>query len=174
MIHLTPADYTRQPWKNGRGITTELWRLERDGQLLVRLSQAAVVEDGPFSIFPGIARNLTVLSGPGFRLTGDGIDLLCKPLSPVAFPGDIAVTASGTHGQPSDDFNVMTAQGLPLPEVTVVRNETLGAGGTLALFALEACTANSREMAPHDLILTDGPVTLTGDGQAIAVRLFGL
>ena len=42
MRHLTEADYTRQPWKNGRGTTTELWRLERDGQLLVRLSRAAV------------------------------------------------------------------------------------------------------------------------------------
>jgi environmental stress-induced protein Ves len=92
----------------------------------------------------------------------------------VAFPGAIAVTASETQDQPSDDFNVMTAQGLPLPKVTVARNETLVAGGTLALFALEACTANSRELAPHDLVLARGPVTLTGYGQVIAVRLFGL
>ena len=174
MQHLTPADYSRQPWKNGLGTTTELWRLERGGKLLVRLSQAAVVEDGPFSIFPGIARNLTVLSGPGFRLTGDGIDLLCRPLQPVAFPGDIAVTATQTGGQPSDDFNVMTACDLPLPEVFVARNETLSAGGLLALFALGPCMANSRKLAPHDLVLAQGPVTLTGDGQAIAVRLFGL
>ncbi len=53
MIHLTAADYTRQPWKNGRGTTTELWRQDRDGALWVRLSRAAVVEDGPFSLFPG-------------------------------------------------------------------------------------------------------------------------
>jgi environmental stress-induced protein Ves len=174
MIHLTPADYTRQPWKNGLGTTTELWRLERDGKLLVRISQASVVQDGPFSLFPGIERNLTVISGPGFRLTGGGIDLRCGLLQPVAFPGDVAVIATETNGQPSDDFNLMTAQGLPLPKVTLARNETLGAGGTLALFALEACTANSRDLNPNDLVLTDGPVTLTGDGQVIAVRLLGL
>jgi len=174
MQHLTPTDYTSQPWKNGLGSTIELWRLEREGKLLVRLSQAAVVEDGPFSIFPGIARNLTVISGPGFRLTGDGIDLLCKPLSPVAFPGDIAVTASETGGRPSDDFNVMTACDLPLPDVTLARNETLAAGGMLALFALGACMANSHDLAPNDLVLTEGPVTLTGDGQVIAVRLSGI
>jgi uncharacterized protein len=109
MIHLTAADYIRQPWKNGRGTTTELWRLERDGQLLVRLSRAAVVEDGPFSVFPGIERNLTVLSGPGFRLTGTEYDFRCEPLVPVAFPGDVALTATETQDMQSDDFNVMTA-----------------------------------------------------------------
>jgi environmental stress-induced protein Ves len=174
MQHLTPADYTRQPWKNGLGTTTELWRLERNGKLLVRISQAAVVEDGPFSIFPGIERNLTVISGPGFRLTGDGIDLRCGLLKPVAFPGDVAVTATETGGRPSDDFNVMTACDLPLPDVTLARNETLAAGGLLALFALGPCTANACNMAQHDLVLTKGPVTLTGDAPVIAARLFGI
>src|SRR5690606_21714276 len=96
MIHLHPSDYTVQPWKNGKGTTAELWRLERDGALLIRLSRAAVVEDGPFSSFPGVERYLTVLAGPGFRLTGDGVDRTCAPLVPVDFPGDVAVTASGT------------------------------------------------------------------------------
>jgi environmental stress-induced protein Ves len=174
MQHLTPADYTRQPWKNGRGTTTELWRLERDGKLLVRLSQAAVVEDGPFSVFPGIERNLTVLSGPGFRLTGDGIDQACRPLVPVAFPGDVALSATETKGQQSDDFNVMTARDLPLPEVSLRQSETLATGGMLALFALGPCAANGQDLLRHDLILTEGPVTLTGDGSVIAVRLFGI
>lgn len=174
MQHLTPADYTRQPWKNGRGTTTELWRLERDGKLLVRLSQAAVFEDGPFSIFPGIERNLTVLTGPGFRLTGGGLDLRCTPLVPVAFPGDVALSATDTNGQPSDDFNVMTARELPLPEVALARNDTLAAGGMLALFALGPCTANGLDLGRHDLILTEGAVVLTGDGHVIAVRIVGI
>ena len=174
MIHLTPADYTRQPWKNGRGITTELWRLERDGQLLVRLSRAAVVEDGPFSLFPGIERNLTVLSGPGFRLTGAGIDLRCAPLVPVAFSGDVEVTASETNGQPSDDFNVMTARNLPRPQVIVAQNDSLSAGGTLALYALGPCLLNGQDVNPEDLILTDGPARLQGHWPVIAVRLTGL
>ena len=174
MIHLTPADYTRQPWKNGRGITTELWRLERDGQLLVRLSRAAVVEDGPFSLFPGIERNLTVLSGPGFRLTGAGIDLRCAPLVPVAFPGDVQVFASETDGQQSEDFNVMTAKGLPKPQVLVAQNATLPAGGTLALYALGPCLVNGQDVNPEDLILTDGPARLQGHWPVIAVRLTGL
>ncbi len=174
MIHLTPADFSLQPWKNGRGITTELWRLERDGQVLVRLSRASVVEDGPFSLFPGIARNLTVLSGNGFRLTGERLNLRCDPLVPVAFPGDIPVMATETMGQPSDDFNVMTAQALPRPDVSVVRNLTLPSQGKLALYALGPARVNDRDLPQGDLILTDGAAALSGDGPVIAVRLFGL
>jgi uncharacterized protein len=171
MIHLRPADYIRQPWKNGRGTTTELWRLERDGQLLVRLSRASVIEDGPFSLFPGIERNLTVLSGPGFRLTGPGLDLRCDPLVPVAFPGDVEVTATETGGQQSDDFNVMTARALPKPSVAVAQHDSLPAGGTLALYALGPCLVNGTAINRDDLLLTDRPARLQGDWPVIAVRL---
>lgn len=174
MRHLTPADYTRQPWKNGRGTTTELWRLERDGQLLVRLSRAAVVEDGPFSLFPGIERNLTVLSGPGFRLTGPNLDLRCEPLVPVAFPGDVEVTATETNGQQSDDFNVMTVRSLPKPHVIVAQNDSLPSGGTLALYALGPCLVNGHAVNRDDMILTECPARLQGDWPIIAVRLGGL
>jgi uncharacterized protein len=174
MIHLTPADYTRQPWKNGRGVTTELWRLERDGQLLVRLSRATVVEDGTFSVFPGIERNLTVLSGPGFRLTGGGLDFRCEPLVPVAFPGDVALHATETLGMQSDDFNVMTSRDLPPPEVTVAQNDVLVAGGTQAIYAIGPCSANGIDLARDDMLLTDGAVSLAGDWPVIAVRLQGL
>jgi uncharacterized protein len=174
MLHLTQADYSTQAWKNGRGTTTELWRLERDGQLLVRISRAAVVEDGPFSLFPGIARNLTVLSGPGFRLSGAGLDFRCDPLVPMAFPGDVAVMATETNDQQSDDFNVMTARHLPLPDIRVARNGDLPAKGKLALYALGPVCVNGRDVAVGDLILTDGSASLAGEGAVIAVRLVGL
>lgn len=173
--HLTAADYTRQPWKNGRGTTTELLHLtDPAGKTLLRLSRASVLEDGPFSLFTGIERNLTVLTGAGFRLTGPGLDLRCDPLIPVAFPGDIAVAATDTNGQPSDDFNVMSARHLPRPEVTVVGNQSLSKGGSLALYALGPCTVNGALIAPMDLLITTEPVHLSGDGLMIAVRYFGL
>jgi uncharacterized protein len=174
MIHLTAGDYSRQPWKNGRGVTTELWRLEQDSGLLVRLSRAAVVEDGPFSVFPAIERNLTVLSGPGFRLMGRGLDIRCKPLIPVAFPGDVEVAASETGGQQSEDFNVMTARSLPKPEVMLTQSSRLPAGGLLALYALGPCEVNGAAVSRDDLILTQGEARLAGDRPVIAVRIFGL
>jgi environmental stress-induced protein Ves len=176
MRHLTAADYIRQPWKNGRGTTTELLHLvdPNSGATLLRLSRASVVEDGPFSLFPGIERNLTVLSGPGFRLTGPGLDFRCEPLVPVAFPGDVELTASETNSQPSDDFNVMSARHLPRPEVSVMRNRHLPEGSGLALYALEPCKVNGRVIAAGDLLLMTRPAHLSGDGRVIAVRYFGL
>jgi uncharacterized protein len=176
MIHLTAADYTRQPWKNGRGTTTQLLHLvdPATGATLLRLSRAAVVEDGPFSLFPGIERNLTVLTGPGFRLTGPNIDLRCDPLQPVAFPGDVDVRACETSNQPSDDFNVMTARHLPRPDVSVVQNLHLPDGGRLALYALGPCKVNGEDVAVGDLLLMTEPAHLSGDGLMIAVRYFGL
>lgn len=174
MLHLTQTDYTRQAWKNGRGVTTELLRIDVAGRLLLRLSRASVVEDGPFSIFPGIERNLTVLSGPGFRLAGAGLDLRCAPLAPVAFPGDVAVVASETGGQRSDDFNVMTANHLPRPEVAVLTRGRLRDPGWRALYAVGPAAANGTAMAPGDLVLSDAPVTLDGTSPVIVARLFGL
>ena len=117
--HLTPADYTVMPWANGRDTTIEMLReVGPDGGLLLRLSMASVVVDGPFSIFPGVERNLTVISGPGFDLAGE-TRIKASPLVPLAFPGDVPMAAAGVTA-PSDDFNVMTARGLPSDRKSVV------------------------------------------------------
>lgn len=167
MQHLKAASYRQMPWANGKGVTVELAKAERDGRLLWRLSMATVAEDGPFSVFAGIERNLTVLDGAGFRLIGAGIDLVCAPLIPVAFAGDVPVRAV-TGGAVSTDFNVMTARDLPLPEVAVATGD-LAAGGLLALFALEEAVVNGAALARHDLALTEGAARVTG--AVLAVRL---
>jgi uncharacterized protein len=176
VIHLTPADYRSQPWKNGRGTTVELLHLvdPHSGATLLRLSRASVVEDGPFSLFPGIERNLTVLTGKGFRLEGPVVDLRCDPLVPVAFPGDVEVRATGTNGFRSDDFNVMTARHLPRPEVTVVKGGSLAGGGKLAIYALDPSEVNGTQVAGGDLLLMDEPALLSGNGSMLAVRYFGV
>lgn len=171
MRHLTPADYTAMPWANGRGTTVEMLReTGPDGGLLRRLSMASVVEDGPFSNFPGIERNLTVISGPGFDLVGE-TRITAAPLTPVAFPGDVPIVALGVTS-PSDDFNVMTARTLPLPDVRVVTDTEVAAhnGGRLAVFALDAGAVSDLPVGKHDLILTHEKARLTG-GPFIVVQL---
>ncbi|MBL9055606.1 MAG: HutD family protein [Rhodobacteraceae bacterium] len=159
--HLSAADFRPMPWANGKGVTVEMARADGPGGMLWRLSRASVVENGPFSIFPGVERNLTVLTGPGFDLVGEGVHLAARPMLPVAFAGDVAVRAEGVSA-PSDDFNVMTARALPRPQVrvlTVVERLIPPPGGLLAVYRPDLA----------ELILTDEP--LDHPGAAIAVFL---
>lgn len=168
--HLTPSDYKTMPWANGKGVTVEMLRVD-DGGLKWRLSRASVVENGDFSLFAGIERNLTVITGPGFDLVGDGLHLHALPLQPVAFAGDVPIRAEGVTAA-SDDFNVMTARALPLPEVRVIHGaENLAEGGTLAIFALDAARVGGIDLGRYDLVLTDNAITCAGP--VIAVRLYG-
>jgi environmental stress-induced protein Ves len=130
--------------------------------------RAMVVEDGAFSIFSGIARNLTVLSGSGFDLVGQGIHLAARPLEPVAFAGDIALRAVGV-AEPCEDFNVMTAADLPPAQVTV---HPAGATAQGALLALAAGQIGGVAVAQYDVVLTDEP--LLAHMPVIAVQAVGL
>ena len=169
--HLTPGDYVSMPWANGRGTTVEMLReTGPDGALRLRLSMASVFEDGPFSSFPGIERNLTVISGPGFDLLGE-TQFTAAPLRPVAFPGDVPIAAVGVAA-PCDDFNVMTARALPVPEVRVDAYTEISprSGGRLAVFALNAGAVSGRAVGRYDLIISDEKARLIG-GPFIVVKL---
>lgn len=170
ITHLTAADYKTMPWANGKGTTVEMLKLEDNDQLLWRLSRASVVENGDFSMFSGIERNLTVISGPGFDLRGDGLHLNAKPLIPVGFAGDTPIRVEAVTAA-SDDFNVMTARALPRPEVAVITGAArLPGGDMLAVFALAPSMANGIALNGYDLILTDEPTSVSG--QVITVRLY--
>lgn len=164
--HLTAADFKVMPWANGRGQTTEMFRMDRDGALLWRISRAAVVEDGPFSMFPGVDRNLTVISGPGFDLRGEA-HLRADPMTPLAFSGDLALRAEGVVA-PCDDFNVMVRRGAMRAEVAVQEGGRVS-GAMVALFALTPLRAGWLAAARFEVILTDKPITF--EGQAIVVTL---
>ena len=167
--HLVRADFKTMAWANGKGTTVEMLRVERDGVLMLRLSRAMVVEDGPFSLFPEIERSLTVLSGPGFRLVGEGVLLHALPLLPVAFAGHVLVRAEGVTAA-SEDFNVMTASRLPRPCVWVQDAGLVGAG--CAVLALEAGQIGELTVGQYDLVLSDQP--LSHDVPVIAVRAEGV
>ncbi len=72
-------------------------------------------------------RSLTVISGPGFRIKGQGIDLDARPFEPVAFRGDVAVAAESVLA-PSEDFNAMVARALGAPQVWLAEGD-LARGG---------------------------------------------
>lgn len=61
---LRRADHVRQPWKNGGGVTYEVARDQGDdARFGWRLSFAEVNAPGPFSVFPGIDRIITLVEG---------------------------------------------------------------------------------------------------------------
>ncbi len=109
---LRSADHKRMPWKNGGGETVEI-AISPQGAGLAdfdwRISMATVASDGPFSIFPGIDRTLSILEGNGMRLLIEGRDpvVLTRESDPLAFAADIAVSATLPDGAITD-LNVMT------------------------------------------------------------------
>lgn len=113
VTHLTAADFRTMPWANGLGSTVELYRREDEvGRLLIRLSVADVVADGPFSSLPSIDRVLTLIQGDGFDLdfAGAAPPAPARLFQPVAFSGDWQTSAINLKG-PSRDFNLMTKRG---------------------------------------------------------------
>lgn len=173
LCHLTPANYRVMPWANGRGTTTELARADEGGALLWRLSMATVAENGDFSVLPGVDRNLTVIEGPGFELTGDRM-LRADPMRPVAFPGDVAIAAAGVTGT-AIDFNVMTARGKRVARVQVASGDHRCQGDPLAIFALEpqtiALNGTAHAAGRHDLLIARGEWDVNGSGRMILVEI---
>lgn len=112
---LTSSDYRRMPWKNGGGETIEIsvWPPESDlDSFDWRLSLASVSTDGPFSIFPGIDRHLSVVEGAGIGLAfgnGDAVTLT-RDTPSFFFPGDRPVSGRLLDG-PIVDLNLMVRRG---------------------------------------------------------------
>lgn len=109
-ISLLPAnEYRRERWKNGLGWTREILRSPEDGDSWDwRLSIAEVDKDCPFSVFPGVERELVLLTGAGMRLNFDDGETveLTPPHDRHRFSGERALSAELISG-PTQDFNLM-------------------------------------------------------------------
>ena len=181
--HLGPADFNVMPWQNARGMTTELCR-ENDaaGQLIWRLSEADVKEDGPFSAFPGLDRILMLLRGEGFDLDfGDhGRAEVTEPLVPVAFSGDWLTLAANVRG-PSVDLNLMLARGKASAEISVVRGAISAPLTDRSLFlAIDskfsvALASSVHGLEPGELLFVSdaagAPATTEGAGVLVRVEI---
>jgi len=109
-VTLIPAtEYRRERWKNGLGWTREVLRWPLDSeQWDWRISIAEVDKGGAFSSFPGVDRELVLLSGEGMRLKfedGESVELH-PPHDRHRFAGERALEAELLAG-PTQDFNLM-------------------------------------------------------------------
>lgn len=110
MRRISRSQWQRQPWRNGGGVTWEIWR---DGGgpagFVIRLSCAEVATDGPFSRFPGIDRVIALVEGAGMVLESAEPHTLELPLEPYAFPGEAEILGRLSDG-PVLDVNLMVAR----------------------------------------------------------------
>lgn len=115
MTLLRAADHRRMPWKNGKGVTIEI-AIHPAGASVEdfdwRLSTATVDSDGPFSVFAGIDRSLSVLEGDGITLNVAGLaeTELRLESAPFSFPAD-AATSARLIGSAITDLNAMSRRG---------------------------------------------------------------
>ncbi|SLM62188.1 MULTISPECIES: HutD/Ves family protein [Dickeya] len=97
-------------WKNGGGETREICRIARpdnEGEFGWRASLATLMHEGDFSLFPGVDRVMTPVSGEAVDLLGDGWRHRLGGFVPFAFQGEQTVRAR-PDGAPSLALNIMT------------------------------------------------------------------
>lgn len=122
-------DLAAQPWKNGGGVTREILSWPPGSTVSHfdwRISIAHIASCGPFSVFPGVDRVITLLEGAGVVLTatdGSVNHHLSQPLQPFAFKGELPIQAD-LLGQDCHDFNVMTRRSACSASVQVLSSST--------------------------------------------------
>ena len=101
-------EYRRIRWRNGQGWTREIHVEGAAEDWSWRLSIAEIEHDAAFSLFPGVERELMLLSGNGLRLRFD--DGECVELNPPhdrhRFAGERPLTGELVDGI-THDFNLM-------------------------------------------------------------------
>ena len=114
------GEHRAMPWANGFGTSYEVASdRNADGEWTWRVAIAPVVIDGPFSVMPGVDRQLVVINGEGMTLSIDGEIVECPPGRVVRFSGDSVTIAQLVDG-PVVDLGLMTVRGLVTGSMVVV------------------------------------------------------
>jgi len=163
------GEHRAMPWANGLGTSYEVASdRNADGEWTWRVAIAPVVIDGPFSVMPGVDRQLVVINGEGMTLSIDGEIVECPPGRVVRFAGDSVTIARLVDG-PVVDLGLMTVRGLVTGSMVVVgdvgdvvESDVLVAIGDTVFedengqhYVLEAKDA-LRDARGHQLVLQSG------------------
>lgn len=103
---IRPDTWTAQPWKNGAGITHEIWRAPQHGDYDVRVSLAEVTQAGAFSQFPGYRRWSFLVGTAPIELVHEQEVHLVAAGDHLELPGEVAMMASLPAG-PTHLLNVL-------------------------------------------------------------------
>jgi len=111
MLIVRESAYRTVPWKNGGGLTREIFREPAEpAPFDWRLSLASIDASGPFSIFAGYHRTLVLVQGAGVELEFDqhGRSRLTRPGQSVSFDGAWQTCCTLLQGR-STDLNLIVA-----------------------------------------------------------------
>jgi hypothetical protein len=125
-------DVSPQAWRNGGGRTRELYTWPAggvDGGWQLRISQADIDTDGPFSAFAGITRWFAVVDGAGVLLAlPAGEHRLTPHDAPLCFDGAAAPGCRLLDG-PTRDLNLMHRGGVAVMSAVEPGQPWAGGGG---------------------------------------------
>ena len=172
---LRAADRRGVPWKNGGGLTREVAAHPAGsdlGNFDWRVSLAEVRCGGPFSCFPGIDRQLAVLSGRlQLSIAGRDAQGLSSDTPAISFSGEVPVYAEPRQ-EPVTDLNVMTRRGRFVARLTrrgaQASTEVILAADTTLLLALAPLTLHAPGIAAS-LAALDG-VQFSDSAQTLTVQ----
>ena len=93
---LAPHDYTRVPWKNGRGALTVIDRSVAEGwdrtAAVWHFGRTTIVEDGPFSDYSGFERLQVAIEGAGLTLVAPDHEIdIATPFTVVRYDGGLPI-----------------------------------------------------------------------------------
>ncbi|MFK0164735.1 HutD family protein [Rhizobium sp. NPDC090279] len=172
---LRAGDHKRMPWKNGGGETVEI-AVSPEGVGLAdfdwRVSMATVATDGPFSVFPGIDRTLSILEGEGMTLFIEGREpeRLTQTSDPLPFAADAPTSATLIDGTITD-LNVMTRRGRFTHSVRRVSVDGNGEVGFEGGASLVLCHRGNAEI--DGMALDAGDCLLVTDDSAARRSISG-
>lgn len=162
---LRSAGHRQMPWKNGKGVTTEIAVFPEGAPVDGfdwRISMAKVPESGPFSAFPGVDRVLAVLDGE-MVLTVDGqLPETLGPSSPaIAFPGDTPTSAVVLHAV--TDLNVMVRRGKFSARVKRCDDAIVAGKGSHTFLVLRSAAklATGEKLGANDVLHLTNAETVT-------------
>ena len=172
------------PWKNGGGVTVEIAIFPEDASVDNfdwRISTATVASDGPFSVFTGIDRTLSVLEGDGITLSVEGLadQELKGETPPFSFPAD-SQTSAKLLGSAITDLNVMTRRGRFTHQVSrygVTKPVSLSLNGaTVLVFCSKgAVQTGDTQLEVNDCLrfehCNNAELQLSGNGIAFVIVL---
>jgi len=180
-------EYRRVRWKNGTGWTREIARMPDREDWDWRLSIAEIEQDGPFSVFPGIERELVLIRGNGLRLRFEDGEIreLQPPHERIRFAGERVVRGELLEG-PTHDFNLMWRRDMIAAEL--LHRPLVGPmlfftepGISWAIHLLAGQAKFDRALGLQDLwagdtaLLIDGDercrYALEGGGELLAIKL---